>query len=126
MESIDVEGNVIDEIAPNPLIYCTRFLPKVVRKEFPMIDGLELHSTKWEDELQILKNEDLSELNSELLRIRNLFQMKEFISEVDNKIFLEYWKGKEVNELDFNNHLDSIENIIKKAIKQKLEIRIYL
>lgn len=126
MESLNTEGIVIDEIAPNPLIYCTKHLPKSVRESFPIINGLDLHSDKWKGELQVFKNNMLSELYTELIKLRKLTRMEEHVSGVDNEKFLNYWKGENGNETEFNNHLDSIENIIRKSIEQKLELRIYL
>ncbi len=126
MKSLDKKGNVIDEVTPHLLMYCTRFLPKNTRKEFPIIDNLELHATKWKTELQIFKDGSLFQLNEELIRIRKLANMEEFIDGVDNNRFLKHWKGDDTNVYEFYKYLDAIQNVLQKAITQKLEVRIYL
>lgn len=126
MESINIDGNVIDEIAPNSIIHCSRYLPKKVRNEFPTITGLDLHSEKWINEVQTFKTNEISELHSEFSRIRRLTKMEEYITGLDNKKFLEYWKGKEMNEFEFQAELELLEKFILNAMEQKLEIRISL
>lgn len=126
MESINIDGNVIDEIAPNSIIHCSRHLPKKVRNEFPTITGLDLHSEKWIDEVQTFKTNEIRELHSEFSRIRRLTKMEEYITGLDNKKFLEYWKGKEMNEFEFQAELELLEKFILNAMEQQLEIKISL
>ncbi|WP_299278003.1 hypothetical protein [uncultured Psychroserpens sp.] len=126
MESINDNGNVIDEIAPHSIIHCSRHLPKKIRYDFPIITGLDLHSEKWIDEVQYFKNDEISQLYSELIRIRRLSKMEEFISGLDNKKFLEYWKGNEMKESEFQVELDFLEKFILNAMEQQLEIKISL
>ncbi len=126
MESINDKENVIDEIAPNSIIHCSRHLPRKIRNEFPIITGLDLHSEKWIDEIQRLNNSEISELHSEFTRIRRLIKMEEFISGLDNKKFLEYWKGDQMKESEFQIELDTLEKFILNAINNKLEIKISL
>lgn len=125
MESRDLEGKIVDEIAPNPLIYCSKYLPKSLGQEFPIISRLDLLSENWIDEMQELKSDEISSLYSELRRLRRISQLKEFISGLDNKKFWEYWKdGKE--ESDFNDHLDLLEEFLLNAMNSNLELKVYL
>ena len=126
MESINNDGNVIDEIAPNSLIHCSRHLPKTVRYKFPIITGLDLHSEKWIDEVQSFKANEILELHSEFSRIKRLTKMEEYISELDNKKFLKYWKGKEMTESEFQAELDLLEKFFLNAMEKQLEIKISL
>jgi len=126
MESINDKGNVIDEIGPNSIIHCSKHLPRKIRNQFPIITGLDLHSEKWIDEVQRLKNNEISEFHSEFIRIRRLIKMEEFISRLDNRKFLEYWKGKEINESEFQAELDLLEKFLLNAMKRQLEIKISL
>ena len=126
MESINCNGNVIEEIAPNSIIHCSRHLPKIIRNEFPIITGLDLHSDKWIDEVQKFETNKISELYSELVRIRRLTKMEEYISGLDNKKFLTYWKGNEISESEFQKELDQLEKFMLNAIEKQLEIKISL
>lgn len=125
MESRNFEGRIIDEIAPHPLIYCSKYLPKNLRQEFPIINRLDLHSSKWVDEFQNLDSDKIPSLYLEFKRLRRLTRMEEFLNGLDNKKFLEYWKGDE-EESNFNAYLDKIEKFILDAIDNNLELKIYL
>ena len=126
MESLNEDRNVIDEIAPYSIIHCSRYLPKKIRSEFPILTGLDLHSEKWIDEVQNFKSNEIPELYSEFNRIRKLVKMKEFIPGLDNKKFLEYWKGKEMDESEFQAELDVLEKFMLSAMEERLEIKISL
>ena len=126
MESINNDGIVIEEIAPNSIIHCSRHLSEKIRNEFPIITGLDLHSEKWIDEVQSFKTNEILKLHSEFSRIRRLTKMEEYITGLNNKKFLEYWKGKEMNESEFQAELDLLEKFILNAMEQQLEIKISL
>ena len=126
MESISKEGTVIDQIAPHPLIYCTKYLPRGARLTFPIINDLNLNSKKWIDELQVFKGTRLSELYFELIRLRKITRMEEFIKGVDTIKFIHFWLGTDQDKKEANAHLDSIEKIIHKSVEQNLELRIHL
>lgn len=126
MKSINDRGNVIEEIAPNYIIHCSRHLPKKVRVEFPIITELDLHSKRWKDEIQYFKAAEITELYSEFIRIRRLTKMEEFISGLDNKKFLQFWKGEEIENSEFQAELDLFEKFIQNAIERQLEIKISL
>lgn len=126
MEALNNDGYVIDEIAPYSIIYCSRYLPKKILDEFPIITGLDLHSEKWIDEIQVFKSDEISELYSEFRRIRRLAKMEEFIPGLDNKKFLGFWKGEEISESKFQAELDILEKFILNAIDKQLEIKISL
>ena len=126
MQSINDKGKVIDEMAPHSIIYCSRFLPRKIRSEFPIITGLDLHSEKWKGEVQRFKHNEISQLYLEFTRIRRLTKMEEFISGLDNKKFLEYWKGNQMKAAEFQIELDLLENFMLNAINNQLEIEISL
>ena len=89
MKSLDTHGNLVAEIAPHPLIYCSRYLPKTLRASFPPLHTLEPESGHWIDEFQMIKGEELKQLIQEFQRIRRIVRLEEFLPGLDNKAFLE-------------------------------------
>lgn len=123
MKSLDKDGNLVDEIAPHPLIYCSRYLPKTLRTSFPQLHKLEPESGHWIEEVQTIEGENLMQLIEEFQRIRRIARMEEFLPGLDNKAFLERW-----NEYgtDFEEYVDEIESILLKAANEDGELKILL
>ncbi|WP_430412950.1 hypothetical protein [Kordia sp.] len=80
MEALNKNEEVVLEMAPNFIIYCSRNLPKKIRTEFPVLLSLELISNKWIDELQAFKSEKITErsLSSKRERIINVVEVYSF------------------------------------------------
>jgi len=123
MKSMDKDGNLVDEIAPHPLIYCSRYLPSSHRSSFPQLQKLEPESVHWIEEVQTIKGEELKQLIQEFQRIRRIVRLEEFLPGLDNKAFLERW-----NEYgaEFEEYLDEIERILLKAVSEDHMLRIFL
>ncbi|WP_299764612.1 hypothetical protein [uncultured Dokdonia sp.] len=85
MEAINKERKVVLETTPYFLLDCSKYLPKRIRKEFPILLDLDIHSDKWIDELQILNLDTVKDLNQELSRVRRILNLEEFIPKIDSK-----------------------------------------
>lgn len=110
---------------PHPIIHCICYLPKDIRQEFPMLNSIDLQSSLYIDEVQILDREKLIKLQEELTRLRDITKFKIFIAGVDSKQFYERWKGEESEE-NFDWHLYQIDKLIQIAIDDDLTVRISL
>ena len=126
MEMRNRRGEVISEMAPNLLIHASSHLPRPAKSEFPVLTDLDLHSSKWNGELQILNFETAEKLNLELKKISDLLNMKGFIKGVDNRKILKYWTDDDYSIDDLNDDINALKIFIEKALDNKFEIRIYL
>ena len=123
MKSLDIDGKLVDEIAPHPLIYCSRYLPSSHRSSFPQLHKLEPESGHWIDEVQTVRGEELEQLIQEFQRIRRIARLEEFLPGLDNKAFLERWNDYGA---EFEEYLDEIEGILQRALKDDFEVRLFL
>lgn len=123
MKSLDIDGKLVDEIAPHPLIYCSRYLPSSHRSSFPQLHKLEPDSVHWIDEVQTVRGEELEQLIQEFQRIRRIARLEEFLPGLDHKAFLERWNKYGA---EFEEYLDEIEGILQRALKDDFEVRLFL
>ena len=123
MKSLNKQGKLKAEIAPHPLIYCSRYLPRSLRASFPQLHKLEPESGHWVDEAQTMQGDDLSQLIQEFQRIRSIGKLEEFLPGLDNNVFLERWNDYGA---EFEEYLDEIERILLMAYKEDFEIKLFL
>ncbi|WP_074405780.1 hypothetical protein [Aquimarina megaterium] len=126
MEALNKKEEVVFEVAPNFLIYCSRHLPKDIRNEFPILLNLDLNSNKWIDELQTFKTDKISELKNEIERVRRILNKEEFTPNLNTEKILKYWTTEEYDLKDINDDINILKSFFKKSIKQGLEVKIYL
>jgi hypothetical protein len=126
MKSVNSQNEVILEMAPNFLIYCSKHLPKNIRNEFPILLDLELHSDKWTDELQTFKSEKISEMKNEIERVYKILNRVEFIPNVNTEKTLKLWTTGEYSLKEINDDISALKAFFKKSIEQELEVKIYL
>ena len=126
MQSVNNKNEVILEMTPNFLIYCSRHLPKNIRNEFPILLNLELNSDKWIDELQTLNSEKISEMENEIERIYRIINKLEFIPNVESEKILKFWTTDEYNINEINKNINELKSFFKKSNEQNLEVNIYL
>jgi len=119
-------GDVISEMAPNFLIHASSHLPRPAKSEFPVLTDLDLHSSKWNGELQILNFKKAEKLNLELKKLSDLVNMKEFIKGIDNRKIVKYWTDDDYSIDHLNDDISAMKIFIEKALENEFEIRIYL
>lgn len=113
-------------MAPNFLIYCSRYLPKQIRNGFPILLDLELLSDKWIDELQVFKPDRIIELCGELSRVYRIINLEEFIPGVDAKKILYHWTTDKYKLNDINEDINTLKLFFDKSVELNLKTRIYL
>ncbi len=126
MRALNKKEEVISEMAPNFLIYCSRHLPKHIIDEFPILLSLDLNSDKWIDELQTYEHDKISELRNEIERVRRILNKEEFVTKVDSEKILKFWTTDDYALKDINNDIDNLISFFKESIEQGLEVKIYL
>ena len=126
MQSVNNKNEVILEMTPNFLIYCSRHLPKNIRNEFPILLNLDLNSDKWIDELQTLNSDKISVMENEIERIYRIINKLEFIPNVESEKILKFWTTDEYNINEINKNINELKSFFKKSNEQNLEVNIYL
>ncbi|AXT63057.1 hypothetical protein D1816_22825 [Aquimarina sp. AD10] len=126
MRALNKKEEVVSEMAPNFLIYCSRHLPKNIRDEFPILLNLDLNSDKWTDELQSYKQDKISVLKNEIEKVRRILNKEEFSPKVDSEKILKFWTTNDYTLKDINNDIDNLKSFFKESIEQDLEVKIYL
>ncbi|WP_025663485.1 hypothetical protein [Aquimarina megaterium] len=126
MEALNKKEEVVFEMAPNFLIYCSKHLPKNIRNEFPILLNLDLNSNDWIDELQTFKSDRISELKNEIERVRRILNNEEFTLNLNREKILKFWTTKEYDLKNINDDINSLKSFFTKSIEQDLEIKIYL
>jgi len=126
MEALNKKEEVVFEMAPNFLIYCSRHLPKNIRNEFPTLLNLDLNSDNWLDELQTFKLDKISKLKNEIERVRRILNKQEFPPNVSAEKILKFWTTDEYALKDINDDINNLKSFLKKSIELELEVKIYL
>ncbi|WP_343913792.1 hypothetical protein [Aquimarina litoralis] len=126
MEALNKKKEIVFEMAPNFLIYCSRHLPKNIKNEFPILLNLDLHSDKWIDELQTFQSDKIYELKKEIERVRRILNREEFVPNVNSEKILKFWTTEDYKLKDINDDIYELKSFFIKSIEQNLEVKIYL
>ena len=129
---VTYEKHVIGELAPHPLMHafsglCQANLGKreSIRRQFPMLEAVGLHSNRYVDEDLWLDAVEVSRLFEEFRRLRRICRREEFITGLDGPATYEAWRSAERRE-DFEAWLDEIEALLGKAASFGCAVRLML
>jgi hypothetical protein len=126
MTAVNSNDGVIYEMTPNFLIYCNKYLPKPLKKELALLTGLDLLSEEWIDEKQTFTTLKIKMLKNELLKLSKILNKEIFVTNINVDLILKYWVSNEYNLEDINTDIFELTSFFEKALKEKLEIKIYL
>lgn len=127
-----VQNNaMMDEYWPGPLMSAGLAIPHKVRSEFPMLERVRYGSVAYVDELQLLVDDEVARLLTELRRICRFCRREEFVHGVNGSQVFDRWRIRNADgELyasdGMNDFLDKTEALLERAAQHEWAVRLML
>ena len=109
---------ILGEIAPNPLMEVTRYLPTDARAEFPFLDRIRMDSGAYANEEMWIDSIGAELLLKEFRRIRKVCRYETFVKGVHAEKLAERWRDGQ-DEQAFQQWLDQIDGLLDLAVCEK-------
>ncbi|WP_146647145.1 hypothetical protein [Labilithrix luteola] len=125
------DDEVRDEVWPGPLFLTIEALPPDVQGQFPLLKRIQIDSSLYVDEIQVLEADAVVGVLAELRRLRRICSGQEILDGVDGRAVFDSWRewsatGERYEPGQMNEFVDAIERVLARAVEHHWRLRIEL